>query len=378
MIYLNNAAGTKPFPEVVAAIVDVLENNWANPHDTSSVGHDAQMAISNVTDQVAEDINCSPDEIIWTSGAAEANSLAIMGLLHMHPHMHFYTTKLEHTSISNVVKSIPGNPTFCLKNDNEGFVDLKDLENKLRNNHQNGIKTLVSVGYANSEIGTIQDIKAIAEVVHKYDGVLHTDATQAYPWCENLDVDKLGIDMMSVSGQKLNGPKGVGFLYVKNGIELKPLIYGSQQQGRRGGTMPTHLIVGFGVALEITRRKKPYYKAMLRDKLLERLMMIDEVRLNGPTSDRLPNNISLTIDGVNAEKLTTLCDVVGEVIIGKGSACKSHEAKASDVLLAIGLTEEQALNTVRITLGESNVLFDIEQAAKIITGLVERIRHEED
>lgn len=378
MIYLNNAAGTKPFPEVVEAIVDVFENNWANPHDTSSEGHKAQMAISNVTDQVAEDINCSPDEIIWTSGAAEANSLAIMGLLLMNPHMHFYTTKLEHTSISNIVKSIPGNPTFYLKNDNEGFVDLKDLENKLRNNHQNGIKTLVSVGYANSEIGTIQDIKAIAEVVHKYDGVLHTDATQAYPWCENLDVDKLGIDMMSVSGQKLNGPKGVGFLYVKNGIELKPLIYGSQQQGRRGGTMPTHLIVGFGVALEITRRKKPYYKAMLRDKLLERLMMIDEVRLNGPTSDRLPNNISLTIDGVNAEKLTTLCDVVGEVIIGKGSACKSHEAKASDVLLAIGLTEEQALNTVRITLGESNVLFDIEQAAKIITGLVERIRHEED
>ena len=245
-------------------------------------------------------------------------------------------------------------------------------------NYEKNIKTLVSISFANSEVGIIQDIKTISEIVHEYGGLLHVDATQMYPWSK-INVQDLGIDMMSVSGQKLHCVKGIGFLYVRNGIKLKSLICGSQQDGRRGGTLPTHLIAAFGKALELTRR----YNAAgviqeLRDYMLDRLLHIKGVHLNGPlvNEHRLPNNISLTIDGVKAETLVTICDLMG-VIIAKGSACKSYEPKPSEALLAIGLTKEQALNTIRISLGIFNSLKDVDTAVDIITKLVERIREDD-
>ena len=201
------------------------------------------------------------------------------------------------------------------------------------------------------------------------------DATQAYPWYK-IDVERLGIDLMSVSGQKLHAPKGVGFLYVKEGIQLDPLIYGSQQLNRRGGTMPTHLIAAFGKALELTREyNKADHVEELREYMIHCLGEIGRAYLNGPLSYdyRLPNIISLMIDGVNAETLVTMCDLMG-IIIGKGSACKSYEPKPSETLMAIGLTEEQALNTIRISLDEFNTKEEIERAADVITQLVEQIR----
>jgi cysteine desulfurase len=379
MIYLNASAGTKVYPEVIETITDVLQNHCGNPHDSTSFGHDAMMIIDEVTQFVADDLNCNLDEVIWTSGACEANSLAIMGVLGMNPHMHFYTTHLEHASINEILQSSPGNPIGFLTNDNQGYIDMDNLENALCWNYTRNIKTLVSISFANSEIGVIQNIKAIADIVHKYDGILHTDATQIYPWM-NIDVQKLGIDMMSVSGQKLHAPKGIGFLYVKDGIKLKPLIYGSQQLKRRGGTLSTHLIAAFGKALVLTRvRTSCIHTIKLRNQLLDDLLKIDGVHVNGPREQdllRLPNVVSLTIDGVNAEKLVTMCDLMG-VIIGKGSACQSHEPKPSEALLAVGLTEEQALNTVRISLDESNTEEEIKEAAAIITKLIERIRQNE-
>lgn len=376
MIYLNSAAGVKPYPEVIETITDVLENYWGNPHGATSFEHGAQMLINDITQQVADDINCNPDEVIWTSGACEANSLAIMGVLAMNPHMHFYTTRLEHASINEAVKNVSGNPIGFLSNDNKGYIDLDNLENALRWNYSRSIKTLVSVSFANSELGVIQNIKAISDIVHRYDGVLHTDATQIYPWIR-INVQDFGIDMMSVSGQKLHAPKSVGFLYVKDGIKLRPLIHGSQQAGRRGGTLSTHLIAAFGKALELTRMRHSYIDVLkLKNKLLDKLLKIDGAHVNGPGEQsllKMPNIISLTIDGINAEQLVTMCDLMG-VIIGKGSACKSHEAKPSETLLAVGLTEEQALNTIRISLDEFNTEEEIEQAAEIITKLVERIR----
>ena len=375
MIYLNNAAGTKPYPEVIETITDVLANHWGNPHDPTSFGHDAQMIINNVTQQVADDINCDFDEIIWTSGACEANSLAILGVLNNNPGMHFYTTKLEHTSINEIRRNISSdNPTGFVSTDTQGFVYELALKNALAWNYSRNVKTLVSVAAANSEIGIVQTIKSIAEIVHKYDGILHVDATQAYPWYP-IDVKALGIDLMSVSGQKLHAPKGVGFLYVKEGIELQPLIYGSQQLNRRGGTMSTHLIAGFGKALELVRERNPADRVEeLRECMIHHLD-IDRASLNGPLSCdyRLPNIISLTIDGVNAETLVTMCDLMG-VSIGKGSACKSYEPTPSEALLAIGLTEEQALNTIRISLDEFNTKEEVIRAADIITQLVEQLR----
>lgn len=380
MIYLDNAAGTCIYPDVIETIMDVLQNHWGNASAEYSFGNDAKQIVNNVTEQVAKDINCDAEEIVWTSGACEANSLAITGVLGLNSHMHFYTTYLEHTSIAEIVKNNPtGNPTFFIGNDGYGRVSTTDLYEMLTKSYNSGAKILVSVSFANSEIGTIQDIGAIANMVHDFGGILHVDATQMYPW-QQIDVKKLGIDLMSVSGQKIHCVKGVGFLYVRNGVELKPMIYGSQQDGRRAGTMPTHLIAAFGKALELTRGNNSSFRVkVLRDILINRLLEIGGVSVNGPSVDgpRLPNNISLTIDGVEADALVTMCDLL-DLIIAKGSACKSYEPVPSRTLLAIGLTPEQALSTIRISLDEFNTEEEVDQAARIITQLVERIREDEE
>ena len=379
MIYLNASAGTKPYPEVIETIDDVLTNHWGNASSDDSFGRDAKIIIDNVTKQVANDISCNEDELIWTSGACEANSLAIRGVLEANDGMVLCTTKLEHTSIEMQTYSTPLGVVYELTNSEQGFIDLDNLEKIMKEISLRFWKPLVSVCYANSEIGVIQDIKSISEIVHRYGGILHVDATQLYPW-HKINVQELGIDLMSVSGQKLHCVKGIGFLYVRNGITLKPLVYGSQQRERRGGSYPTHLIAAFGKALELTRRQcnVSTFVKNLKNYLLECLLHVEGIHLNGPLTDkwRLPNNISLTIDGVKAETLTTMCDLMG-VIIAKGSACKSYEATPSKALLAIGLTPEQALSTVRISLDEFNTLEEVNEAADIITQLVERIRSDE-
>lgn len=380
MIYLDNAAGTRPHSEVIETITNVLMNHWGNASADYSFGKDAMSIIDGVTQQVTDDINCSPNEIIWTSGACEANSLAIHGIAHNND-VCLFTSELEHTSIYLALNDLNlcYTDVIYIKNDINGNIILSDLSTKLDNyvynDWLNDGQPFVTISFANSEIGTIQNIKEIAKLVHEYDGILHVDATQMYPWYQ-IDVKDLGIDMMSVSGQKLNCVKGVGFLYVKDGIKLEPLIYGSQQESRRGGTYPTHLIAAFGAALKLTRECNASENVkVLRDHLASQLLLLDGVYLVGPGVDygRLPNNIALTIEGVKAETLVTMCDLMG-VIIGKGSACKSHEPKPSDTLLSVGLSPEQALNTIRISLDSYTSLSDVNEAASIITKLIERIR----
>ena len=379
MIYLDNSAGTQPFPQVIETITDVLQNHWGNASADNSFGNDARDIINSVTEQVAADINCDPDDIIWTSGACEANSLAIYGALDFDANLILCTTSFEHASVL-MSRGKSTWITYMLTNDNQGYIDLKDLEETLKFINDLGHHALISVSFASSDIGTIQDIKSISKIVHEYGGLLHTDATQMYPW-HKIDVQELGIDLMSVSGQKLNCVKGIGFLYVNKGVFLNPIIYGTQQNERRGGTYPTHLIAAFGKALEITRNNDTYGQVILIEQLRNRMLMalqkVDGVHLNGPRIDkRLPNNISLTIDGVKADTLVAMCDLLG-VVIAKGSACKSHEPTPSEALMAIGLTEEQALSTIRISLGRNNTIEEIDQAAHIITKLIERIREDE-
>ena len=378
MIYLDNSAGTRPYPEVIETITDILTNHWGNASADNSFGKDAMVIIESVTNHVAKDINCNPGEVIWTSGACEANSMAIIGVLNANSHMHFYTTHIEHTSIDEIVKNMTGHYIGLIRNNPDGTIDLIDLENKLRISCETDAKILVSISAANSEIGTTQDLKTISNIIHKYGGIFHVDATQAYPWYQ-INVKTLGIDLMSVSGQKMHCVKGIGFLYVNDRINIKPLIYGSQQESRRGGSYPTHLIAAFGKALELTRLcDNKSNVATYRDILLHKLLTIDGTHVNGPTNGlRLPNNISLTIDGVKAETLVTMCDLMG-VIIAKGSACKSYEPKPIKTLLAIGLTLEQAINTIRISLDQFTTEEEIDQAAKIITSLIERIRNEQE
>jgi cysteine desulfurase len=338
------------------------------------VGHDAMMLIEDVRSQIADDINCKPDEIIFTGSACESNSLAITGVLNTDDYVDFFTTRLEHTSITEFIENT-NRSVYYIANDKYGYINMENLEEALVWDYCRNIKIFVSIAYANSEIGVVQDIKSIAELVHKYDGILHVDATQAYPWMK-IDVQSLGIDLMSVSGQKFHAGRGCAFLYVKDGIELKPIIYGSQENSLRGGTYNTAAICGMGKALELTREHNPADRVeRLRECAIHHLGNIDMASINGPLSYdyRLPNIISLTIDGVNADTLVTMCDLMG-VCIAKGSACKSYEPTPSQTLLAIGLTEDQALNTIRISLDEFNTVEEITRAADIITQLVEQIR----
>lgn len=380
LIYLDSSAGCRPYKEVVDTISDVLTNHWGNASSSTSFGNDAAQIINRVTQQVADDINCDLSEVIWTSGGCESNSLALFGFLNNNPGYELYTTDLEHSSISEFVKNRPTTISHVtIPVTSIGAVNSSALRSLLIKRQQyTNRKPFVSIAMANSEIGVIQNIKEIAKIVHQYNGIIHCDAVQLYPW-QRIDVQDLDIDMMSVSGQKLHCVKGIGFLYKKDSIEISPLIFGLQQNGLRAGTYSTHLIAAFGTALELTRKNNAANKvAELRNAMLDKLLKINGTHLNGPSifNNRLSNNISLAIDGVSGSKLMTLVDLMG-IIIGVGSACQSYEPTPSKTLLAIGLSPEQALSTIRITLDEFNTKEEIDQAADIITKLVERIRDNE-
>lgn len=379
MIYLDNAATTRPYPEVIEAITDVLSNDWANPSSNYSIADRPRMLIEQVREQFAEDLNCDPSEIIFTSGGCESNSLAISGFLKNQRGYDVYSSDLEHASIRELVNdllflygrvTIPVNSVGEISPDalRGLFIERRQYTNRI---------PFVTIQAANSEFGTIQDIKALAEVTHQYGGVFHCDAVQLFPE-RKLDVKDLGVDMLSISAQKFHGVRGAGLFYVRKDLKywLAPIIYGTQEDRMRGGTYNTAAIVAAGKALEINRlnKGKSHVKS-LRDRLLTKLSTIPNTWLNGPKTycNRLENNISLTIESVSAEELVTMCDLNG-VIVAKGSACQSHEPKPSRALIAIGLTKQQALSTIRITLDEFNTEEEIDEAADIIIKLVGRIR----
>ena len=362
--FLDTASTTRPYKEVVDTVADVMYNHYGNPSSTHEMGQDTRNIIENVRDQIAADINCEPKEIIFLSGACEANSLAFT------TSKKIITTKLEHKSIEMLRKDVA-----YFNNDEYGNVIL-DNNTLCRLGEHNW---LASVHAANSEIGVTQDIASISKFVHRYVNIFHVDATQLYPECR-IDVKELGIDLMSVSAQKFHGPRGIGFLYCKDGIELRPLIGGSQEDGRRGGTYNTPAIAGMGKALEINRGITHDYINVCtkfnRDELAKKILEIPGVHLNGPELDanRLYNNLSVHIDGVKASDLVTLASMYG-VYISAGSACSSGEAIPSSTLKAIGLTDEQALSTIRITVDETLNQHDISNIAKILKNLIEQLRN---
>lgn len=370
--FLDSASTTRPYDEVIDTMADVMRNHYGNPSSTHEMGVDAKRIIERVRDQIAEDINCEPSEIIFTSGACEANTLAYSARYHEPPGFRYaLSSDIEHKSLELINKEYAN----FVKNDSSGNILLNELEiNLLNKRYPVGFITIQA---ANSEIGTIQDVKSIADIVHSYDAIFHTDATQLYPE-RRINVKELGIDLMSVSAQKFHGPKGVGFLYCKNGIELEPLISGSQEHGIRGGTYNTEGIAGMGKALEFIRRLQDYRNVCIkfnRDSLYKELMEIHGVHLNGPDIDdnRLYNNLSLRIDGVKANDLVTMASMHG-IYISAGSACSSGDAIPSSTLKAIGLTDEEALSTIRITVDETLNQHDIMYIAKVLRGLIDQLR----
>ena len=362
--FLDTASTTRPYKEVVNTVADVMYNHYGNPSSTHEMGQDARNIIENVRDQIATDINCEPKEIIFLSGACEANSLAFT------TSKKILTTKLEHKSIEMLCKDVA-----YFNNDKCGNVIL-DNNTLCRLGEHNW---LASVHAANSEIGVTQDLESISKFVHRYNNILHVDATQLYPE-RRIDVKELGIDLMSVSAQKFHGPRGIGFLYCKDGIELSPLIGGSQEDGIRGGTYNTPAIAGMGKALEINRGITHDYINVCtkfnRDELAKKILEIPGVYLNGPELDanRLYNNLSVHIDGVKASDLVTLTSMYG-VYISAGSACSSGEAIPSSTLKAIGLTDEQVLSTIRITVDETLNQHDISNVVNILKNLIEHLRN---
>ncbi len=356
-IYFDNAATTKVHPEVIKTITDTMTNIWGNPSSLHYIGQQAKHILDNARKLIAKHINCNPNDIIFTSGACESNSLSICGFLNKHPNSVLITTPIEHKSIQALCENNDYDIKY-VKVDNNGRVDSEHLEQLCSETYLHGYShILVSIQSANSEIGTIQDIKSISSITHKYNGVFHTDATQLFPY-QKINVKELGIDMLSMSGQKINAPKGIGFLYVKNGIDLKPLIYGSQMEFRRGGTENIPYIAGLAKAIELLQYENTYVQSM-RDYLLNKFEGSgSDYIVNGDLENRLPNNINISFKGIEAESLLLLLDMNG-ICVSSGSACDSKSIQASSVLKAIGIPDDYIHGTIRITLSNENTFDEL-------------------
>lgn len=360
MIYLDHAATTPLCDAAKKAILEHLDD-YGNPSSSYEFGRKSRLLIEDARERIAKYINAEPDEIYFTSGGSEANSWAINNYMTV-------SSAIEHHSLK--------------AHYNKVYLDCSGIVEPSRFNsidHRlSRLFEMFSCMHVNNELGTIQPIKDIARLAHSKDMLFHTDAVQSVGHIP-VDVKELECDMLSASGHKCGALKGTGFLYVKNGIKISPLIYGgSQEQNVRGGTENVLGIVSMAAALKDAvdnmEWRNEYIKS-LRDDMLSKLLQIKGAYINGSLKERTVSNINIRFDGVLGSRLVALCDLHG-VCISSGSACNEGQATPSHVLKAIGLADEYALNSIRITIGHQNNQTEINQAADIITKLVARIREE--
>lgn len=357
-IYLDEAATTKPSPEVISAMMPYLSEKWHNPSSLYSKAVDVSKDITKARKTVADFINAEEDEVFFTSGGSESNCWAIQGFVTHRSAIEelpcIITTNIEHHSIMECTAMMNMLPclVWYVGVDEYGNVDIEELEEALKcmSKETKSSNILVSIEMANNEIGTIQDIKKLSEIIHSYGAIFHTDAVQAFGHIP-IDVADMGIDMLSASGHKIGCCKGIGILYKRNGIEINPLIYGSQMDGMRGGTENVPYIIGMAKAVELIERyAKPdmcQRIAHIRDYFIDKLENIG-CKLNGSRENRLPNNINVTLPhGLNGESMLYCMDLC-DVCISTGSACNSKSIEPSPVLSAIGLGDD-AYNSIRIT-----------------------------
>lgn len=386
-MYLDSAATAKPRKEVLEAAMPYLTNSFYNPSSIYSGGTKVKNAIEDSRKTIADFINADPDEIFFDSGSSESNCWAIQGYLLAGvmdiSTTSIVTTKIEHKSIMECVDAMErfGNATYyCdvtyLDVDKDGFVNMEQLESVFKDREEPDYYDIfVSIQLANNEVGTIQNIKAISDVIHKYGGVLHVDATQAFGQIP-IDVKAMDIDMLSASAHKVGGVKGAGLLYKKKDIEIQPIIYGSQNAGQRGGTENVAGIVGFAKAVELASEE-------MEDKLalsVKRDYFISELtrngcKLNGASVHRLPNNINVMLpEGIGSEELLYMLDL-DDIQCSAGSACNSHSKKPSYVLKALGLTDEEAARSVRFTISSDITYDDIDYVVEKIVKIMKIIRN---
>ena len=376
--YMDYSATTYVKPEVLDAMMPFFTEKFGNPSSFYGISRETKMAVDNARAQVAKAINCDPNEVYFTGGGSEADNWAIKGIAtaHMKKGNHIITTKIEHHAVLHTCEFLEkfGFEVTYLDVNEEGFIDLKQLESAITD------KTiLVSIMFANNEIGTIQPIKEIGAICREKKVLFHTDAVQAVGSVP-VDVKEMNIDLLSLAGHKLYGPKGIGALYIRRGIRIDNLIHGGgQERGRRAGTENIPGVVGLGKAIEIATENIEENRArltVLRDKLIDGILeRIPYARLNGPRGDkRLPGNSNISFEFIEGESILLSLDFEG-ICASSGSACTSGSLDPSHVLLAIGLPHEKAHGSLRTTLGAASTEEDVEKLLNELPPIIERLRN---
>jgi cysteine desulfurase len=375
-IYLDHAATTPTHPEVVKAMLPFFTDAFGNPSSIYSYGQEAKGAVEEARVKTAELIRARSEEIIFTSGGTEADNFALKGVAYANEHKgnHIITTSIEHHAVMEVCKFLErrGFTITYLPVDEYGLVDPRDVRKAITD------KTiLISIIHANNEVGTIEPISEIGEIAEETEAYFHTDAVQTVGHIP-LNVGKLKVDLLSISAHKFYGPKGVGALYIRKGTKLVPFMQGGEQERRRrAGTENVPAIVGLGRAVELAGQhmdKEAERLAGLRDKLIKGLLeKIDHTHLNGHPTRRLPNNVNVSVDFVEGESMLLNLDLEG-ICASTGSACSSASLEPSHVLLALGLSPEQAHGSLRFTLGRENSEEDIERVLEVLPGIIAKLR----
>lgn len=376
-IYLDNAATTKTAPEVVEAMLPYFTETYGNPSSVYEFAGKSKAGVMEARERIANVLGAKTEEIYFTAGGSEADNWALKAAFEAYGKKgkHIITTKIEHHAILHTCDYLEtrGAEITYLNVDENGVVKLDELEAAIRPD-----TILISVMFANNEIGTIQPIEEIGRIAKEHNILFHTDAVQAFGQVP-IDVNKCNIDMLSSSGHKINGPKGIGFLYIRKGVKIRSFVHGgAQERKRRAGTENVPGIVGYGVAAKRaaeTMEARTAKEIELRDYLIERILSeVPYCRLNGHREQRLPNNVNISFQFIEGESLLIMLDMEG-IAGSSGSACTSGSLDPSHVLLAIGLPHEIAHGSLRLTLSDETTKEDIDYTVEAIKRIVQRLRN---
>ena len=377
LIYLDNAATTKAAPEVVEAMLPYFTEHFGNPSSVYTFAAGNKEVITSQREIIAGALGANSNEIYFTAGGSESDNWALIATAEAYASKgkHIITSKIEHHAILHTCEYLEkrGYEITYLDVDEYGIVDLTQLRQSIRED-----TILISIMYANNEIGTIQPIQEIGAIAKEHGILFHTDAVQAFGQIP-INVDACNIDMLSASGHKLNGPKGIGFLYIRKGVKIRSFIHGGgQERKRRAGTDNVPGIVGFGKAVEraiTTMEERTAKERELRDYMIQRIENeIPYCRLNGDREKRLPNNVNFSFQFIEGESLLIMLDMRG-VCASSGSACTSGSLDPSHVLLAIGLPHEIAHGSLRMTLGEETTKEDLDYVVDSLKEIVQNLRN---
>ncbi len=373
-IYLDNAATTKVDEDVLKAMLPYFSEKYGNASSKHLVGQEAKRALEESRDVIAKSIGAKREEIIFTSGGTEGNNFVLKGLFFAHKNKnknHIIITRIEHDCILNSCKWLEtqGAKITYLNVDSEGFIELNELKNAITPE-----TLVVSAIHGNNEIGTIQDITAIGKICHEKGVFFHTDACQSYTKAD-IDVKKQNLDFVTLNSHKIHGPKGVGALFIRKGIEITPLLHGGGHEFKlRSSTENVPGIVGFAKAVAVSKSGNIKYMAKLRERLIEGMLKIPNTRLNGPKGDkRLCNNINISFGNIEGEAIGGYLDAYG-ICSSTGSACSSHSLEPSHVLKAIGCDHLRINSSIRLSLSKYTTEEEIDYTIEVLEKVVDKLR----